>query len=247
MTGQLRPDLPWAVNTSIRYPDVPVPERAERARREGFTAIESWWPFASAGPSDAEVDAFVASVSDAGVELIAMNTFAGDMAAGERGIVSEEHRKPEFDDSLAIALEIGRRLGTRMFNTPVGLGPLRDLGAGRLEMAARTALSEGRRILIEPLSGVEDYPIMTTRDAFALAHGLGEGAGVLADLYHLAVNGEDIDATIALRGDDFAHVQVADSPGRGAPGTGSLPLARWLDALSAMGYDGWVALEHVPS
>jgi hydroxypyruvate isomerase len=237
----------YAANVSILYPDVPVLQQAEQARKDGFDAIESWWPFASAGPSDAEVDAFVTSVTDAGVELIAMNTFTGDMAAGERGIVSDEHRKPEFDDSLAVALEVGRRLGTRMFNTLVGVGPLRDLGAGRLEVAARTALSEGRRILIEPLSGVDDYSITTTRDAFALVHALGRGAGVLADLYHLAVNGEDVDATIALRGDDFAHVQVADSPGRGAPGTGSLPLARWLGALEGMGYGGWVALEHVPS
>jgi hydroxypyruvate isomerase len=237
----------YAANVSILYPDVPVLQRAEQARKDGFDAVESWWPFPSAGPSDAEVDAFVTSVTDAGVELIAMNTFNGDMAAGERGIVSDEHRKPEFDDSLAVALEVGRRLGTRMFNTLVGVGPLRDLGAGRLEVAARTALSEGRRILIEPLSGVDDYSITTTRDAFALVHALGKGAGVLADLYHLAVNGEDVDATIALRGDDFAHVQVADSPGRGAPGTGSLPLGRWLDALQGMGYDGWVALEHLPS
>jgi hydroxypyruvate isomerase len=237
----------YAANVSILYPDVPVLQQAEQARKDGFDAIESWWPFASAGPSDAEVDAFVTSVTDAGVELIAMNTFTGDMAAGERGIVSDEHRKPEFDDSLAVALEVGRRLGTRMFNTLVGVGPLRDLGAGRLEVAARTALSEGRRILIEPLSGVDDYSITTTRDAFALVHALGRGAGVLADLHHLAVNGEDVDATIALRGDDFAHVQVADSPGRGAPGTGSLPLARWLGALEGMGYGGWVALEHVPS
>jgi hydroxypyruvate isomerase len=52
-----------AVNVSIRYPDVPVLQRAERARRDGFTAIESWWPFPTAGPAAAEVDAFVTSVS----------------------------------------------------------------------------------------------------------------------------------------------------------------------------------------
>ena len=74
-----------AVNVSILHPDVPVLRRAERARRDGWTAIESWWPFPTAGPSAAEVDAFVASVADAGVELIAMNLFGGDLAAGERG------------------------------------------------------------------------------------------------------------------------------------------------------------------
>ncbi|MDT7744161.1 MAG: hydroxypyruvate isomerase [Actinomycetota bacterium] len=234
-----------AVNVSIRYPDVPVLDRAERARREGYTAIESWWPFPTAGPAAAEVDAFVASVQDAGVELIAMNLFGGDMAAGERGIVQDRRRRPEFDDSLAVALEVGRRLRTRMFNTLVGIGPLRDLALDRLAMAAKAAEVEERSILIEPLSGVEDYPITTASDAFALSGALGRGAGVLGDLYHLAVNGEDVDAVIASRGADLAHVQLADAPGRGAPGTGTLPLDRWVTALERVGYRGWVALEHV--
>jgi hydroxypyruvate isomerase len=234
-----------AVNVSIRYPDVPVLERADRARRDGYTAIESWWPFPTAGPAAAEVDAFVTAVADAGVELIAMNLFGGDMAAGERGIASDPHRRGEFDDSLAVALDVGRRLRTRMFNTLVGVGPLRDLAAERLAMAARAAEIEERRILIEPLSGVEDYPITTASDAFALSGALGRGAGVLGDLYHLAVNGEDVDAVIASRGADLAHVQIADAPGRGAPGTGTLPLDRWVTALERVGYRGWVALEHV--
>jgi hydroxypyruvate isomerase len=244
---QTRTDLPWAVNTSILLPDVPVLDRAGRARRDGSTAIESWWPFASAGPGDAEVDAFVASVTDAGIELIAMNLFGGDLAAGERGIAAVPGRRAEFDDSLAVALEIGRRLGTRMFNTLVGTGPLRDLAVDRLAEASRRAAADGRRILLEPLSAVDDYPITSAEDALGLARVLGPGAGMLADLYHLAVNGEDVDAAIAAHGAEFAHVQIADAPGRGAPGTGSLPLSRWLEALPGAGYGGWVALEHLPS
>jgi hydroxypyruvate isomerase len=44
-----------------------------------------------------------------------------------------------------------------------------------------------------------------------------------------------------------AHVQIADAPGRGEPGTGTLDLDRWLDALEAKGYRGWVGLEYRPS
>lgn len=232
------------LNVSIRYPDVPVLERPARARADGFDVIESWWPFTSADPGDAEVDAFCASVTDAGVQLIAMNLFGGDMAAGERGVVGD--RPVEFADSLAIGLEIGRRLGCWMHNTLVGRGPVPDVALDRLATAAATAAAQGSVLLIEPLSAVDDYPILTSGDAFALVSLLGPGAGVLADLYHLAVNGEDVDATIAARGAEFAHVQIADAPGRGSPGTGSLPLARWLRSLRTAGYEGWVALENVP-
>ncbi|HAJ51391.1 MAG TPA: endonuclease, partial [Corynebacterium variabile] len=40
-----------------------------------------------------------------------------------------------------------------------------------------------------------------------------------------------------------AHVQLADDPGRGAPGTGILPLDTWLRDLEAVGYTGEVAGE----
>jgi hydroxypyruvate isomerase len=71
--------------------------------------------------------------------------------------------------------------------------------------------------------------------------------GLLADLYHLAVNGDDVDRVIADHTDRVAHVQIADAPGRNEPGTGTLPLDQQLSALAANGYTGWVGLEYKPS
>ena len=71
--------------------------------------------------------------------------------------------------------------------------------------------------------------------------------GLLADLYHLAVNGDDVDAVIAQHADRVAHVQIADAPGRNEPGTGDLPLDRQLAALEEAGYGGWVGLEYKPA
>ena len=70
--------------------------------------------------------------------------------------------------------------------------------------------------------------------------------GLLADLYHLGRNGEDVDALLT-RPSAITHVQIADAPGRHEPGTGSLPIRRWLDALERNGYDRRVALEYEPS
>ena len=69
---------------------------------------------------------------------------------------------------------------------------------------------------------------------------------LLADLYHLAINGDDVDAVIARHAGGIGHVQVADAPGRHQPGTGRLPIGRWLAALDDAGYAGWVGLEYVP-
>jgi hydroxypyruvate isomerase len=71
--------------------------------------------------------------------------------------------------------------------------------------------------------------------------------GFLLDLFHLAANGDDVDAAIAAYTDRTLHVQVADFPGRGEPGTGELDLQRHLGDLAGRGYDGWMGLEYKPT
>jgi hydroxypyruvate isomerase len=59
--------------------------------------------------------------------------------------------------------------------------------------------------------------------------------------------GEDVADALHRYRDAIAHVQVADPPGRGAPGTGTLDFEPLFAQLAADGYDGWVGLEYVPS
>src|SRR5207244_11813520 len=60
-----------------------------------------------------------------------------------------------------------RRSSDLMHNTLVGRGPLADPAVERLTTAAATAHARGSQLLIEPLSAVDDYPVLTTADAFA--------------------------------------------------------------------------------
>ena len=71
--------------------------------------------------------------------------------------------------------------------------------------------------------------------------------GLLCDLFHLANNGDDIDAALAAYGGRIAHVQIADYPGRGEPGSGTLDLDRYLNTIQGGGYSGHVSLEYVPT
>jgi hydroxypyruvate isomerase len=66
------------------------------------------------------------------------------------------------------------------------------------------------------------------------------------DLYHLAMNGEDLRRVIDEHTGSTAHVQIADCPGRGAPGTGGLDFADLLDRLARAGYEGRIGLEYKP-
>ena len=102
-------------------------------------------------------------------------------------------------------------------------------------------------MVLEAISGVPDYPLKTADD---VARVLGAGSdvlpanvGLLLDVYHLSVNGDDVEQAIATHAARISHVQLADAPGRGLPGTGTLPITTWLDQLAATGYSAGVALE----
>ena len=250
--------LPYDVNCSILFTELPLLERPAAARAAGFEAVELWWPFAAAVPGDGEVEAFVRAVGDAGVRLVALNFAAGDLAGGDRGLVSWPARSAELRDNLEVAVGIGERLGCRTFNALYGnrvdgVDPAAqdELAVENLALAGRAAARVGGTVLLEPVSGAPRYPLRTAAEAVAVLDRVAARTGVanlglLCDLYHLAVNGDDLDRAIATYAGRVAHVQIADAPGRGAPGTGTLDLDRHLGRLEAAGYRGWVGLEYVP-
>jgi hydroxypyruvate isomerase len=45
----------------------------------------------------------------------------------------------------------------------------------------------------------------------------------------------------------IGHVQIADSPGRGEPGTGEIHYPFVLGELQRLGYEGYVGLEYNPT
>ncbi|WP_336644561.1 hydroxypyruvate isomerase family protein [Microbacterium sp. USHLN186] len=248
--------MSYTVNASILLTDLPVNERPAAAKAAGFDAVEFWWPFSSAVPAEQEVDAFVAAIADAGVQLTGLNFFAGDMAGGDRGLVSWVGREDEFRDNVEVVVGIGERTGTKAFNALYGLRQdgvdekaQDDLAVENLAIAGKAVGRIGGIVLLEPVSGADAYPLKTADDALAIIarvkdeHGV-ENVHLLADFYHLAVNGDDVAAVIAEHAGEFGHIQIADAPGRGEPGTGELPLTEWIDAARAGGYTGPIGLEY---
>lgn len=244
--------LRYDVNVSILLTELPLLQRPQAARDAGFQAVESWWPFAAAVPDDREVDAFVAAVRDAGVQLVSLNAYGGDPAAGERGVAALPGREAEFRDNLDVAVGLLQALGCPtlhvLHGNRDGSDPDRqdELATEHLRLAVARTQEVGAGIVVEALSGDERYPVRTAADALAVLDRVGPGARFLCDVYHLSVNGEDPVDVIRRHADRLGHVQVADAPGRHQPGTGSVDVAGCLAALEDVGYAGWVGLEYAP-
>ena len=249
----------YDVNLSILFTELVLPARPAAAKAAGFDAVEFWWPFDVAVPGESDVDTFVRSIRDEGVRLVGLNFFAGDLAAGERGVLSAPARTAEFRDNVEVAVEIADRLGCRAFNALYGLridgvpaGRQDEVARENLALAAKAVSRIGATILLEPLSAAPDYPLRTAADALAVIERVRVEGGVdnialLADLYHLAVNSDDLDVVVSQHVPQIGHVQIADAPGRGQPGTGDLDIAGYLGRLADNGYTGHVGLEYKPA
>jgi hydroxypyruvate isomerase len=249
----------YDVNLSILFTELPLLERPAAAAAAGFDAIEFWWPFPVAVPSDSEIDAFARAIEDAGVQLVGLNFFAGDMPGGDRGLVSWPARSNEFRDNIDVTVALGRRLGCRAFNALYGnridgvsAQEQDDVAAENLALAAKAAVGADAVVLVEPVSGAPHYPLLRAADAIEVIDRVQRAASadnlrLLFDIYHLSVNSDEIATAIDSYADRIGHVQIADAPGRNEPGTGELPIASYLDRLQAAGYDGYIGLEYKPS
>ena len=248
----------YAANCSILLTELPILQRPAAARVAGFDAVEFWWPFERPTPPEQDIQAFVTAVNDAGVQLVSIAFDPGDTAAGDRGLISSVARAAQVRDNMEAAADVAHRLGCSTF---VALYGTRDdsvtpeeqdeTAVQQLGFAASLVADLGGQVVLEPLSGIQTYPIKTMSDAVTVLSRVTAATGktnigVLADLYHLAANGTDVDADLARFASSVGHVQVADAPGRTAPGRGTLPLNRWLTALYGRGYNGWVGLEFLP-
>jgi hydroxypyruvate isomerase len=244
-----------AANCSTLFRDVPFEARFARARAAGFRLVESWWPFPDPAPSEAEVARLARALADAEVAVACMNLYAGDLGAGERGIANDPNRVPEFRAGVAAAAAVSAATGCRRFNALYGLepdppSPAWDACArANLAFACEALAAAGATLVIEPLCRNPRYGLRTAEAALELVGELRRAghanAALLADLYQLTHVVDDVAGFIRAHVADIGHVQVADDPGRGAPGTGQAPVLDWLAALADSGYEGAVGLEYL--
>jgi hydroxypyruvate isomerase len=255
-------DQRYNVNLSILYTELPLLERPAAAAAAGFTAVELWWPWTETPtPERSELDALKKAIEDAGVRLTGLNFYAGQLPGPDRGALSipgEESEK--FRANIDVAIAFAQSLGCTTFNALYGnrvdgVDPAEQdaLALENLTLAAQAVGRVGGTILIEALNQPESpkCPIVSAPKAIEIVDQVNEATGLgnakfLMDLYHLSMNGEDLPSVIERYASKTGHVQIADNPGRGAPGTGTRPLEELLGLLAKAGYDGWVGLEYKP-
>jgi sugar phosphate isomerase/epimerase len=105
---------------------------------------------------------------------------------------------------------------------------------------APTARDAGVPIFLEPLNRYEQHLVNRLEQGVAFAEQVGDGVGIMADLFHMNIEEADIAASIRAAGPHIVH--VADS-NRLQPGKGHLDFRPGFAALKEAGYDGYLGIE----
>lgn len=240
----------WSAHLSTLFQDLPPKARPAAAAAAGFAYAETWWP------PEPDPVSWSDLVVAAGMRATCVNADGGDLAAGERGYCDVPERR---DDVVAAATAAAHAViagGGRLVNLLVGreregadVDEALDAAREAVRAAADAVAPLGAELVIEHLNPVDvARPLLPTpaaADAFVRSVDRAN-VSVLFDAYHAAAAGLDVVDALAAVAARVGHVQYADHPGRGAPGTGDVSLAALIEALDARGYDGAIGLEFVP-
>jgi hydroxypyruvate isomerase len=240
-----------AANLSLLFTELPLLARVQAAAAAGFDGVEIQFPYELAALQLKE------ALARAGLPLRLINLPAGDLMTGGSGLAAVPARQTEFDAALQQTLTYAAMTRPTYVNVLAGrlaegisrAQALACLQANLAKTAEAFSLL-GIGVLCEAINPLDmpGFLINTPEqlDEFlrTVAH---PNLQAQFDLYHMARQGLDIAAGIALLAGRIGHVQFADCPGRGEPGTGTLDFAPLLLALRAAGYAGWLGAEYKPS
>lgn len=221
-------------------------DRVRAAAAAGFDAVELW------STLDKDVVTLAAAAKDAGVDITSV------LAEPRTNFTLPGTDLGPFFDGLKQGIENAQTLGSPRIVVGSGIGfpgAKRQANLDRLVEVFRDAVERtegsGVTLVLEPVNIRVDHPgalLDRTAEAVYIARQVGSDRfKVLYDLYHSTTEGEDPAKELADAGALIDYVQIADSPGRGEPGSGSID---WDDAFATLrgaGYDGVVGLEYFPT
>ncbi len=221
-----------------------VANRVRAAKAAGLDAVE-FWRF-----SNKDCSAIRQALDETGL------TLAGILCEPIAPLTNPESHQSFLEGvrtSLAAALQLGAKviIAQAGDNQPgVARAAQHAAIVKVLKEAAKLLEGSGVVLALEPLNDRVDHPgyyLTSTQEGLDIVDEVGRPeVKLLYDIYHAAVMGEEIEV-LAGRLDRVVHVHLADTPGRGEPGSGRMDYVERLEWLAAQGYDGLVGLEYKPS
>ncbi|MDI1230517.1 MAG: TIM barrel protein [Methylobacter sp.] len=242
--------LNFTANLSLLFTEVPLIDRFKAAKQAGFNAVEIQFPY------ELSAAAIKNRLDEHDLKLVLFNVAADDLLQGGEGLACVPEKRDQFRQAIAQTIAYAKRLKPEVINVLPG----RCLDNSRLEQYLAT-FKENLALAVEafsPLNIKTVFEAVNTQDMPGFI--IDSGTQMLEilkqlnhpnlfmqyDIYHMQMMGEKPEAFIAEHARKIGHIQFADCPGRGQPGTGQIDFDRVFSAIATSAYSGWVGAEYKP-
>jgi len=217
----------------------------EKLKKMGFDGVEL--PFFNL---DLDYAAWGKRLDDLGLERTGVtvrnvddNPISPDASSRARGV---ELNKKTLDCCAAAGCQtlVGPFHSALGYFT--GAGPTADewkWGVESMRATAEHAQKVKVKLGVEPLNRFECYFLNAHADAARFAREVNHPwCGIMYDTFHSNIEEKDIPKTLRGIKDVLCHVHISEND-RSTPGQGNVRWNKNFDALSEIGYDGWLVIE----
>ena len=241
----------FSANLSVLFTENSLLDRFQAAADSGFKAVEIQFPY------DEKADDLKAAADEAGVIIALINVPAGDLLEGGKGLAGIPGKKQEYQQALDLCVSYAEVLEPRCINVLAG----REEDPEKLYDCHRTFISNLRHTAeaLDKLGTTTVFEAVNTHDMPGfLVHNLREQIEILEevqhpevmlqyDIYHMSRMGEHVCENIFEHARLIGHIQFADAPGRGEPGTGEIDFKAVFKAIDDSSFNGWTGAEYNPT
>ncbi len=242
--------LRFSANLSLLFTELPLLQRFQAAKQQGFAAVEIQFPY------DVSAGQILAELQRHDLKLVLFNVDADSLLQGGEGLAAVPEKRARFREAVAIAVEYARLLQPLAINVLPG----RCLEPSHLQQYWQT-LTDNLRYAADAFAGVgvttvfeavnsHDMPGFIVDSSAKMLAMLNEvdhpRLRLQYDIYHMSRMGEDCAAFLQQHIDKIGHIQFADCPGRGQPGTGAVDFDTLFGLIAGSSYRGWVGAEYKP-
>jgi sugar phosphate isomerase/epimerase len=213
-----------------------------KAAKHGFDGVELF-------TRDDSVPGLGASLEETGLGLAAVGTGAGKVLHGLTLIDPDPSKRQQARVFVKSMVKFGAK-----YNAPAIIGSMQGVHGGNredslklladsLEELGEYAESQEVPIIYEPLNRYETNLFNRLAEAAEFVDNLNTNAVfLLADLFHMNIEEEDIAQSIKDAASVIGHVHFADT-NRRPVGLGHLEVGSVASALKGIGYSGYVSAE----
>jgi hydroxypyruvate isomerase len=242
--------LNFSANLSLLFTENTLIDRFKAAKQAGFNAVEIQFPY------DLSATAIKDKLDEYGLKLVLFNVAAADLLHGGEGLACVPEKCAQFRKAVAQTVDYAEQLKPEAIN----ILPGRCLDQNRLEhyletfkknlcYAAEAFSPLGIKTVFEAIN-THDMPGFIVHSGTQMLSILDQlnrpELSMQYDIYHMQMMGEKPETFIAEYADKIGHIQFADCPGRGQPGTGQIDFERMFSAIENSVYSGWVGAEYKP-